>query len=297
MSVYQSKKRIVKNSQKNGFSLLELLLVITLLGILSTLSISFYQKRSESTKISKASIEMQGILQAASAFYITGQSPDTSGKNRWPANTGETADLPNYFLPYLPIPTNTTTAKYNNPWGSPYFIDGQQNYKFKIKTSTPSSEIAKKLANSIPYGIVDPTNSNAVLTYIPAPGQQLTNEIIIKDIGRNADNNTIVDKPKDCPLNTSPDIITAVSYIRADLSNISSAEGPYNRVIASPITLLSTAIDDQGTQWKINISFKKAGNCGSNKTSCKDVSQSGSWNDDKVKAKIMYIVYCKPNAQ
>src|SRR5437588_2311160 len=104
----------IKNRQQiAGYTLLELLLVITILAILAGLGINLYYQNTQSIKITKISSQMQTILQAAVAYY--------NDNGCWPYDAAHLCTASNMknncpnasplpFSVYLPVGNN------NNPW-------------------------------------------------------------------------------------------------------------------------------------------------------------------------------------
>ena len=87
------------NSKYHGFTILELLLVIAILGILTTYYLSYFQQRTQDVKINRATQQIQELLQAASSFYLK--------YGHWRTSCADAN-----FIPF--IPTGSTL----NPWGT-----------------------------------------------------------------------------------------------------------------------------------------------------------------------------------
>lgn len=307
----------MRNNQRTtlGFTILEILLVIAIIGTLTTIGITAYQKYSTQGKLNLAAQQMQGIMEAASAYYVAGRNPNA--KNHWPAMTGATVVMPDDFLPFLPIKYNTSKVTVN-PWGYSYYIDGSSDFKFKIMTFTKTPEMAKRLAGMIPFATVDPSSPNNVTAYIPVPGQTIPTGLIPLAIGV-AKNGTVINNSKlaVCPSGTSMQSNTAISLVRTDLSDISTWWGP-DTIIASPATLVTTANNLQSDKksWKISTSLKKAGDCDvpwycgeidwggdcDPKKHCNDKNQGadpnpwGSPTKIDVQTNAFYMIYCRPNS-
>lgn len=92
-----------------GFTLVEMMLVLVIISILIWGSIGYMQQRSLQMRMDRTSIQMQQILNAGLAYYVTNGS--------WPlAQDGSSSSLSMLIGTYLP-PTIM-----NNPWNQPYQI-------------------------------------------------------------------------------------------------------------------------------------------------------------------------------
>lgn len=100
-----------KQNRHGGFTLIEMLLVLVIAGMILYLMIGYVQQRSLSSRIDRASIQMQQILNAGLAYYVVnGSWPPTLNclKGLGGSNcTGTVAYLP-------------TTIK--SPWGQDYEV-------------------------------------------------------------------------------------------------------------------------------------------------------------------------------
>lgn len=101
-----------KRKRSRGFSLLEMLLVMSVVSILIVMSTNFMGQKAEQTRIDNASLQIQQILNAAVTYY-------TTNNNVWPESlnclkglggctaTGSTS----VYLPATLV---------NDAWGQPY---------------------------------------------------------------------------------------------------------------------------------------------------------------------------------
>lgn len=292
-----TKMHITNNFQLKqlGFTLIEILLVIAILAVLAGLSISTYQKHASSAKVNVAALEIQGILQSASAYY--------TANNAWPAaNIGLTKEIPADFILYLAA--NPQNGQLVNPWGYHYYIDGtnldphtgQTKYKFLVETHVPTQVMAQQLANSLPFAQAGIANDpNIVIAYMPLPGQQqqLLGNYLIKTIGNTeeqADGATITFPTFSCPPNWTPGVDAVINSINASSSD--------------SLERFCTKIDNHMIDL-IQISTTQC-NAGSNGYSCtakltakSKVNRSICWNFKDTnfgKVAFSYIAYCKnPN--
>jgi len=121
-----------KKIYNSGFTLLEVLVAIAIIGILSTLGMVAYKASIEQANVAKAQADIDAIYVAIGALMSdTGQWPghqipedvNLSGGNEvWDLTTAEAGllatdgNFPNWDGPYMPnIPLDA--------WGNSYFLD------------------------------------------------------------------------------------------------------------------------------------------------------------------------------
>jgi len=103
----------VRSSSRRGFTLVELLLVLVILGMLAALVLPKFTGRTEQARITTAQTQIATFGTALDAFEV-----DTGNYPRGPEGLQELVvqmgDLPNWRGPYLKsdIPLD--------PWGHPY---------------------------------------------------------------------------------------------------------------------------------------------------------------------------------
>lgn len=128
-------KMTVKTGDK-GFTLVEMLLVLTVISAIMYGMITYLQQRTVQTQIDKTSVQMQQILSAALAYYVA--------NGNWPGVVDNVAAIPclqatvaaastcqNPYLPFSP----------NNPWNLQYNAApvGPSGTMFAVWTAIPSS--------------------------------------------------------------------------------------------------------------------------------------------------------------
>lgn len=161
--------RLRGNDNCFGFTLLELLLVIVILGIIGSMGIALYQRSAIDVKVQKAALQMQQILQAASAYY--------TDNDCWP-NSTTCKNNPPSFNNYLP------DGMTNNPWGQAYNWSATTlGKKFQVSSGDlPSLQTVAQLKAILPNAGNNPTNNNQVLAEIATPVAGLQPEWIIAGI-------------------------------------------------------------------------------------------------------------------
>lgn len=139
--------RRIFSTNKNGFSLIELCIVLAILAILAGSITPVFIKRIQVKAGEKTAVEMSVIQQAASAYFVA--------NNAWPANL---AALQN--AGYL-NPSWVT----NNPWQNAYAISSTAS-SFTVSTTLPQ-EWTNLVARDLPTSSV---SGNSVSSTVPAPG-------------------------------------------------------------------------------------------------------------------------------
>ena len=138
-----------------AFTFIEVVFVVALLGVIASLGISMYERRTQEFKIEKTAVQMQQLLQAATAYYIDHASA-------WPPAINDAR-----FIPYKPF---GDTAN-QNPWGAHYLYTAQPvagNKRFQVTTAVPTAALAAQVASRLPNAAVE--NSTSVLAEVTIPG-------------------------------------------------------------------------------------------------------------------------------
>ncbi len=108
-------KRVDRRRRTQGFTMIELLLVLVILGVLAVMVVPRFAGRSEQARETAAKSDLARIGVALDSFEIdTGRYPSTAdgldALVRQPSNTN------NWRGPYL----SGAQAEPRDPWGNPY---------------------------------------------------------------------------------------------------------------------------------------------------------------------------------
>lgn len=115
---------------KDGYSLIELLLVLVVVSMILFISLNYSVKKAEQDRIDRTVTQMQQILNAALAYYVA--------NNAWPTSL---AVLTPTYLP----------ATLNSPWGGVAYSVANTNNMFYVYVPvvTTTAGRATAIANSI----------------------------------------------------------------------------------------------------------------------------------------------------
>ena len=108
--------RGIRGQKKNGFTLVELLLVLVILGILAALVLPKFTGRTEQARVTAAQTQIATFGTALDAFEVdTGSYP--RGQDGLAQLVSQPSDVTNWRGPYLKsdIPAD--------PWGHPYVYE------------------------------------------------------------------------------------------------------------------------------------------------------------------------------
>lgn len=257
-----------------GFTLIEILFVIALIGVITAFSLSAYQKKAENTKIDKTALQIQQLLQAGTAYY--------NDNGCWPNDENPSCPASN-FGDYLPFGTTSI----DNPWGQPYnYRPTSTKNLFEVTTVAPNTAIAKRIISRLPFSQIH--NTRTVKTEITRPGGQggETSNFMIKTIGRTSSMNDRSSSSNDertvnftCPSNWQPGIIATPHRIKSN-----NARG-FGSVILSELRVYRSCYEngpENHYQCKLTVKFETKSTEDSHTTSAGQVS-------------LTYIGYCVKN--
>lgn len=149
-----------------GYTLIELLLVIAILAIISAAAIIAYHQAAENNRVDQAALEMQQVLEAAIAFNVA------SGASSWPIDNKQiplcnptNPSTDSFILNYLPNRNYISTYGNNFCWA----VDAANlnSSLFWVALKMPftdahhNAQLANRIAARLPSGIalVDPTKA------------------------------------------------------------------------------------------------------------------------------------------
>lgn len=214
----------------SGFTLLELLLVILIMGIISTATFSLYRQYSLDAKINTTAQKMQMILQAGSSYYID--------RGSWPAANDQT-----FKSKYL-------TFSQTNPWGNNFSwgLDPVGQKKFQVFSGTlpnvtnlVNNPLPQRVINLLPAAIIDPNNANQVLAEITIPKKIITASsnyeiATIQTVQPQSDGATPAFSSFNCPVGWAGTGVALPSYYAFDrYSSCMFGNKTFNN-LAAPVT-------------------------------------------------------------
>ena len=249
---------------KNGFTLLEMLLVLVIMATILAMIIGFMQQKTREMRINKTVMDMQQILNAALSFYVAnGRWPGTVCKTGICSPTppfsnslgdGICALTQAYYLPSPmlgaygkpfsgPCPDGSTiTTAYSMDWNS------QQAWIWTYLTSNATMKVeAQRIAAQLPlgylsftgmgYGHGQPPNSIAtactpgtgclIVTSVNVPAQNLNNATAINFAGV-YHNGGCIPVPE-CPLDKNGTLTTPeVIVVPLSVSGVNDVNSPNN---------------------------------------------------------------------
>ncbi len=139
--------------RRTGFSLIEIMFVIVLIGIITTVVVTAMQNRILTATLNKSAGEMELILQAYSAYYVDNKKITTNMKD---------------LQPYLTIPMTSDGYVYG-PWGQQYLISAtpsNQPTKLQVSLVAPTDKIGQGLTALLPGASYD-SSSKKVTASLP----------------------------------------------------------------------------------------------------------------------------------
>ena len=140
-----------------GYTLLEMLLVVAVVGILATLAITQVKKYSDNTRINKVSTQFQHVFEAAMAYQVKNSEHD------WPPNFITEGGVPDkdFIEKYLPNQNYTSAFGHEFFWIGKKQDGGNPNKLVQVSLFTVYTKItgekagatAKQIAGRLPNAV------------------------------------------------------------------------------------------------------------------------------------------------
>lgn len=202
----------MQKRKSKGFTLLEIVLVLAIMGSILLLIINYSTQRFAQYRRDRAALQMQTVLNAGLGYYVqNGTWPVTCGTSAI-LNTTNTTLQTSGFLPNQPL---------TSPWESSgsYSIDcvantttpGNATGNFTITATTPTLEDAQIVAGELPLAVVNTTAPYTVTAQVTVPGQNLNNARSVNYSGVYY-SGACVPQPS-CPSGMTAEIITVPSAV------------------------------------------------------------------------------------
>lgn len=311
----------ISHKKNVGFTLIEMLLVIAVLAVLISIGIMTYRDHAISTRINKASLQIQSTLEAAMAFNVD--------HSKWPtANAGlptcEPADPANnqFIKDYMPNSQIKSVYGTNICWSAVSSSNGQESRLFwvALQVANNNANVARRLAAQLPNAVVtaEPQVQEVqacstdqpcfVRAEIPVPGQtsntskglslaaqgtcQTGRTInsgtgVCSDISRNHDEQKYQVSFKACPANESPHIMPSPNYLYIPPG--SQGGTALTKFQAVQVGTCSTTADASGNEHctiEVNADY-----CKPHKTKCQ---QRNIRQKSGAREGASYFVVCQP---
>ncbi len=155
--------------KQNGYTLIELLLVVTVIALIAALSVKTYRDKAQSDRINIASLNIQHVLESGMSYNVANNG--LWPKKNWsPCNSGANIDDTVFVQNYLPNESNQSN------FGSPLCWNGddpsdttlaQKAKRFWVAMSVGSDQssvnTAARIAARLPNAIItnDPSNESS----------------------------------------------------------------------------------------------------------------------------------------
>ncbi len=122
--------RKVEQHARGGFTLVELLLVVTILGVLATIVVVKLGGQSERARIEATRASISGISTAVGTFEATkSRLPDSL--DELCAESGDSAAL-------------LDKANLNDSWGTPFQYKKTGKFKYEIRSAGPDRNVGSE---------------------------------------------------------------------------------------------------------------------------------------------------------
>ncbi len=185
-----------KALQQAAFTIIEMIFVIAIIGVLTSIGVSYLRRDTFDAKVDTAAQQIQQLLITASTYY---QNNDA----RWPKSCQQL------------VPAYVAQNMLTNPWGFAYTCIQNPKKKdvFQVFTTT-KQETAQDVANQLPTSHINPNCTSddcQVSAEISAPAS-ITSKTIIGGIGIGKSGDQVT---ATCPKGKTVKFFTALAEINA----------------------------------------------------------------------------------
>lgn len=166
---------IMKKQQ--GFSLLEVMLVLVILVALGTLAISTMRSKMINVRLERTAAQMQQVTQSAVSYFID--------NHMWPSNDlsftndGISTLAQENYLPQAMLDDN---GQFISSWGAPYEtrLSDSEGRNFLVSVDVGNESYASVLRGMLPMAYIDGTT---VITSVNVPSYNYNNAQSVSHMG------------------------------------------------------------------------------------------------------------------
>jgi prepilin-type N-terminal cleavage/methylation domain-containing protein len=180
--------------QEKGFTLLEMMLVITIMASVMVMIVGFVTQKTDEMRRDRVSLQVQQILNAGLSFYLN--------NNRFPNNAADVGAATSEL-----VAGGYITSGIRNPWGQVFSTTKNDTTgTFSVTTNVVKNIEATVVAGRLP---MSSTSAATVTAMVGVPGQNLNNARAF-NFGSVYHSGACVPVPT-CPANMTPDIMVVPS--------------------------------------------------------------------------------------
>lgn len=276
---------------RNGFTLLEMMLVLVIVSALAVMAVNFSTRKMEELRRDRATMQIQQILNAGLAFYIN--------NGRWPTNLTELQNQ-GYVAAQTtgsggssgsgssgPSPSSPNPIA--TPWGGTYVaapttLANNVNV-FQVTLTLPAAMAAANakaegsmIAGRVPFGTLDSTGY-IVTSSVNVPGQNLNNARSV-NFAAVYHSGACVPAPT-CPSGMTPQIMVIPAAVNG-VTDAPNCTNQYDPSTCSNVNLYSInsftafAVGDATTSEPVDLTSGSVRGCSSAATQpCNTVGPPG----------------------
>lgn len=156
---------IIKNRHhQNGYTLIELLLVVTVIALIAALGVKMYRDKAESDRINIAALNIQHVLESGLSYNVTNSGLWPKDNSSCSASPADSEFVKNY------LPNESNQSNFGSPlcWSGDDATFGPQLAKrfwvaLNVGSDDAAANIAKRIASRLPNAIItsDPTTESS----------------------------------------------------------------------------------------------------------------------------------------